>query len=91
MDWYSSNITEQFLSPLQEIPLFGRNPVYMITLGIFAVLQIPTALSPNIGSLLVLRALSGFFASPALATGGASLGDMYVPLWLTHSQIRALY
>lgn len=59
--------------------MLGRNPVYIITLVIFAVLQIPTALSTNIGGLLDLldlRFLSGFFGRPALATGGASVGDM---------------
>jgi DHA1 family multidrug resistance protein-like MFS transporter len=61
---------------LQELPSLGRNPVYIVTLFLFAILQIPTALSNNIGSLLVLRFLTGIFASPALATGGASIGDM---------------
>lgn len=70
------------LSPLQELPVLGRNPAYIITLAIFALLQIPTALAPNIGSLLVLRFLSGFFGSPALATGGASVGDIYPPQWI---------
>ena len=58
--------------------MLGRNPVYIITLAIFVLLQIPTALAPNIGSLLVLRFLAGFFASPALATGGATIQDMCV-------------
>ena len=51
--------------------------MYIITLAIFVILQIPTALSRNIGSLLVLRFLTGFFASPALATGGASVSDIF--------------
>ncbi|KAF9511080.1 hypothetical protein BS47DRAFT_1373151 [Hydnum rufescens UP504] len=71
--------------PLQELPSLGRNPVYMITLLIFVLLQIPTALAPNIGSLLVLRFLSGFFASPALATGGASIQDIYAPQYLAYT------
>lgn len=29
--------------------------------------------------LFALRFLTGFFGSPVLATGGASLADMYVP------------
>lgn len=56
----------------------GRKPVYIVTLAIFAILQIPTALSTNIAGLLVLRFITGFFGSPALATGGASVADMYV-------------
>ena len=63
-------------SPLSEHPVIGRMYVYIVTLFVFVILQIPTALSKNIGSLLILRFLSGFFASPALATGGASIGDV---------------
>ena len=64
-------------SPLSEIPSIGRNPPYMVSFGIFVILCIPTALVDNIAGLLVLRFLQGFFGSPCLATGGASLQDMY--------------
>ncbi len=73
---YTQSVLAQILSPLQEVPLLGRNPVYMITLFIFAVLQVPLALANNIATILVLRAITGFFASPALATGAASIGDV---------------
>jgi DHA1 family multidrug resistance protein-like MFS transporter len=42
-------------------------------------MQIPTALSVNFGMLLAFRFLTGFFGSPALATGGATIADMYRP------------
>lgn len=64
-------------SPLSEIPSVGRNPPYILTMFIFVILSIPTALVDNIAGLLILRFLQGFFGSPCLATGGASLGDMY--------------
>ena len=64
-------------SPLSEIPIVGRNPPYMITFAIFVILCVPTALADSISALLVLRFLQGFFGSPCLATGGASLQDMY--------------
>lgn len=51
----------------------------IITLAIFVVLQVPTALCDNLGALLPLRFVAGFIGSPALATGGASLADMYGP------------
>lgn len=70
-----------FLSPLSEIPQFGRTSVYIISLFIFVILQIPTALSKNLGALLPLRFLAGFVGSPALATGGASLVDMWTDEW----------
>jgi DHA1 family multidrug resistance protein-like MFS transporter len=46
---------------------------------IFVLLQIPTALAPNFGTLLAMRFLTGLFGSPALATGGATIADMYRP------------
>ncbi|KAK5716867.1 hypothetical protein LTR17_016318 [Elasticomyces elasticus] len=64
-------------SPLSEIPSIGRNPPYMITMGVFVILLVPSALVQNFAGLLVLRFLQGFFGSPCLATGGASLQDMY--------------
>ena len=72
------------LSPMSENVIFGRTSIYAITLFIFVILQIPTALAHNIASLCVLRFIAGFFASPALATGCASIGDVislpYIPV-----------
>ncbi|KAF2150290.1 MFS general substrate transporter [Myriangium duriaei CBS 260.36] len=64
-------------SPLSEIPVIGRNPPYSITFAIFVILCVPTALADNFAELIVLRFLQGFFGSPCLATGGATMGDMY--------------
>lgn len=64
-------------SPLSEIPRIGRNPVYAATMLLFVVISIPTAFAPNYAGLMVLRFLQGFFGSPCLASGGASLGDLY--------------
>ncbi|KAG9661532.1 MFS general substrate transporter, partial [Aureobasidium melanogenum] len=64
-------------SPLSEIPKIGRNPPYIITFAIFTILCVPTALADNFAGLMVLRFLQGFFGSPILATGGASLQDMF--------------
>lgn len=60
-------------SPMSEIPQIGRNPVYLATLAVFVAFQAPTALASNFGMLLAFRFLTGFFGSPVLATGGASL------------------
>ena len=59
-----------------EIPAFGRNLPYIVTFSIFVILCVPTALVNNIGGLLFLRFLQGFFGSPCLANGGASMQDM---------------
>ena len=42
-------------------------------------LQVPTALATNFGMLLAFRFITGFVGSPSLATGGASIADMYAP------------
>ena len=61
-------------SPMSEIPRFGRNIPYVWTFFVFTILALPTALVDNLGGLLVLRFLLGFFGSPCLANGGASMG-----------------
>lgn len=65
------------LSSMSEIPAIGRTMPYLGTLFLFVILQVPTALVQNIAGFLVLRFLAGLFGSPPLATGGASIGDMY--------------
>lgn len=72
------------LAPLQEMPIFGRNTVYIGTLFIFVVFQIPIITATNIQTVLAFRFLTGFFGSPALATGAASMGDIYPPHQLAY-------
>ncbi|KAI9750306.1 MAG: 2,5-diamino-6-(ribosylamino)-4(3H)-pyrimidinone 5'-phosphate reductase [Chaenotheca gracillima] len=72
-------------APMSEIPLFGRNVPYVATFGIYLILTVPTALANNLGGLLFLRFLQGFFGSPCLANGGASMGDMYSFVYLPYS------
>ncbi|KAI3395963.1 hypothetical protein diail_602 [Diaporthe ilicicola] len=67
------------LSPLSEVPAIGRTSIYIVTLAIFVALQVPTALATNISTLLALRFLAGFAGSPCLATGAASIADMFIP------------
>lgn len=65
------------LAPLQEMARIGRNPVYIIGLALFVLFQMPPLLAPNIETILVFRFLAGFVGSPALATGGASMSDLF--------------
>lgn len=87
-------IGPMIFSPMSESPTFGRTSIYIVTLFFFAILQIPTALVDNIAGLCVLRFLSGFFASPCLATGGASVGDIltlpYFPIGLAMWGVAAV-
>ncbi|GAA98576.1 uncharacterized protein L969DRAFT_75935 [Mixia osmundae IAM 14324] len=71
-----------FLSAPSEIPQIGRTIPYIISMAIFVILQIPTALAPNVRSFLVLRFLAGFVGSPPLATGGATMQDLYSPKYV---------
>ncbi|ORY73242.1 putative caffeine resistance protein [Leucosporidium creatinivorum] len=70
-------IGPMFLAPIQEMPHFGRNPVYIAGLFLFVLFQVPVIFAKNIGTILVFRFLAGFVGSPALATGGASLMDIF--------------
>lgn len=65
------------LAPLSET--FGRRKLYLVCFGAFGVLQIPTALSPNIAFLIVVRTVSGLFGSVGIANGGGTLSDMFQP------------
>ncbi|CZT48181.1 related to FLR1-Putative H+ antiporter regulated by yAP-1 and involved in multidrug resistance [Rhynchosporium secalis] len=66
-------------APMSEIPQIGRNPIYIGTLVVFVFFQFGVIYAKNFGMLLAFRFLTGFFGSPVLATGGASLSDMYRP------------
>lgn len=72
-------IGPMFWSALSEMPYFGRNPVYIGTLALFVVLQLGVIYAKNFGMLLAFRFITGFVGSPVLATGGATIADMYVP------------
>jgi DHA1 family multidrug resistance protein-like MFS transporter len=74
-------------SPLSELPALGRNPVYIVTMFLFVIISIPAALVQNYSGLMALRFLQGFFGSPCLASGGASVGDMYSLLNLPYALI----
>lgn len=66
-----------FLAPLSET--FGRRWLYLICFSIFALLQIPSALAPNVATLIAARTLSGFFGSVGIANGGGTISDMFEP------------
>lgn len=68
------------VGPLLWAPLseqIGRRPVYFISFFLYTIFNIPVALSPLIGGVLVCRFLLGVFSSSALTNVGASLVDMH--------------
>lgn len=62
-------------SPLSEI--IGRRPVYIISLALYVIFNIPCALSPNIGGVLVCRFLCGVFSSSGLSLAGGTIADIW--------------
>jgi MFS transporter, DHA1 family, multidrug resistance protein len=77
-------IGDLLFSPLTEIPIVGRNPIYYLTFIVFWVLSFPAAVVNNFGGLIALRFWLGFFGSPALANGGATIGDMYSLIYVPY-------
>lgn len=71
-------------APLSEVPSIGRSPVYVLTFALFTILSVPTALVDNFSGLMALRFLQGFFGSPCLANGGASVQDLYDMLYVPY-------
>lgn len=59
------------------MPYIGRNPIYVGTIFAFVLLNLGVVYAKNFSMLLAFRFLTGLVGSPALATGGASLADMY--------------
>jgi multidrug resistance protein len=62
-------------SPLSEI--IGRRPVYIISLALYVIFNIPCALAPNIGCLLACRFLCGVFSSSGLSLAGGTIADVW--------------
>ena len=50
--------------------------MYLSCFTIFSLLQIPSALAPNIETLITVRTLAGFFGSVGIANGGGTISDM---------------
>lgn len=73
----SLGIGPLILAPLSEN--FGRRNLYLTCFTIFTLLQIPTAFSPNIETMVALRTIAGFFGSVGIANGGGTLSDMFHP------------
>ncbi|KAI9700475.1 MAG: hypothetical protein M1820_006774 [Bogoriella megaspora] len=66
-------------SSMSEVPYIGRTRVYIATLVVFVAFNFAVVYAKNFGMLLAFRFLTGFFGSPVLATGGATIADMYAP------------
>ena len=68
-------IDPMFLTPLQEMASYGRNPVSIIVLAIFVLFNVSIVVSNNFSPDLAFQFFPGFIGSPALATGGAFMAE----------------
>lgn len=68
-----------FFSPISEIAYVGRNPPYLFSFIVYFVISIIVAAvaDKSFAGLIVLRVLQAFFGSPILASGAASIDDVF--------------
>src|ERR1700743_1931230 len=62
-------------APLSE--LYGRKPVYVITIAVAVIFEIPCAVAQNIGTLLVCRLIDGIAFSAPMTLVGGTLADLW--------------
>ncbi|PWN34545.1 MFS general substrate transporter [Meira miltonrushii] len=65
-----------------DIPKIGRSTPYWTSMLALVLFNVGAAHSKSYGTLVTMRLLSGMAGSPALATGGATLGDIWLDLQL---------
>ncbi|KAI9929751.1 hypothetical protein ASPWEDRAFT_183808 [Aspergillus wentii DTO 134E9] len=63
------------LAPLSEY--FGRQPVYVVSWFILFIFQLPLALAPNIGTILVCRFIAGCAGGAPLTNTGGTISDIW--------------
>lgn len=59
--------------------LFGRRPIFIITLLIYVLFFLGGSLAPNVQTLLVTRFFQGFFGSAPLTNCGGVMADIWDP------------
>ncbi|OXC70512.1 hypothetical protein AYX13_00987 [Cryptococcus neoformans] len=69
------------MAPLSE--LYGRLPVYLITILLATVFEIACAVAPNVPALLILRFIAGVWSTTPLSNSGGSLNDVGDPVLRT--------
>jgi multidrug resistance protein len=62
-------------APLSE--MYGRKPVYVLTLAVAVIFVIPCAVAQNIGTLLVCRLIDGIAFSAPMTLVGGTLADLW--------------
>jgi len=62
-------------APLSE--MYGRKPVYIVTIAVAVIFEIPCAVAQNIGTLLVCRLIDGIAFSAPMTLVGGTLADLW--------------
>ncbi|CAN6649754.1 probable drug/proton antiporter Yhk8p [Trichomonascus vanleenenianus] len=62
-------------APLSET--FGRRPLYLVGYALFLAFQFLTAFAPNIGAMLVGRAIAAFFGAVSVSNTGGTIADLF--------------
>jgi MFS family permease len=62
------------LAPLSE--LYGRRPVYIVSLFSFAILLIPSAVAPNLATILITRFMAAFMGSVVMSSAPGTLNEL---------------
>ncbi|EIN13032.1 MFS general substrate transporter [Punctularia strigosozonata HHB-11173 SS5] len=70
------------VAPLVWAPyatIYGRRPIYLVSLPIFVVASIGVALSRSLVALIITRIIQGAGSSSVLSVGAGTIGDIYRP------------
>jgi MFS transporter len=63
-----------FLAPLSE--MYGRRPVYIVAMAIFAILIVPTGVAKNLETILVVRFFGAFAGSAMISNAPGTISDI---------------
>lgn len=78
--WLSRYILGFAIGPLLLAPLseyYGRSPIYFGAWFILVIFQLPLALAPNIGTIIVCRFIAGLGGSAPLTNTGGTISDLF--------------
>ncbi|KAB8077691.1 major facilitator superfamily domain-containing protein [Aspergillus leporis] len=64
-------------APLSEV--FGRRPIYLVSMVVFTLLILPCSLATSIAEILVIRFFGGVFGAATISNAPGSLVDIYPP------------
>ncbi|KAK3496071.1 major facilitator superfamily domain-containing protein [Neurospora crassa] len=68
------------LAPLSE--LYGRRPIYLISLGVFALLILPCAMPSSLAEIIVVRFFGALFGAVMVSNSPATVVDIAHPDYL---------